>query len=32
MRSRASTKTWIRSSSASGDSVDVEMTMKYSVA
>lgn len=31
-RSRASTKTWIRSSSARGDSVEVEMRMKYKVA
>lgn len=30
--SSACTKTWMRSSSANGDSVDVEMMMKYSVA
>lgn len=31
-RSRASTKTWIKSSKAKGDSVEVEIRMKYNVA
>lgn len=30
--SRASTKTWMKSSRASGDSVEVEIKMKYNVA